>query len=187
MAILRFINRSKQFEAKLDASRTRLWRLAHAWCHNRAIADDLVQETLAKALDRHDQLRNPEALHGWLCSILSNGWHDHLRSRKHTVEVDVDDLDERDLPESGSRPEDDYQQNETVRRVRQAVSMLPEGQREVVTLVDLEEFSYAEVAAILDIPIGTVMSRLSRARLALREKLMDRTATVAPVKMVRVK
>jgi RNA polymerase sigma-70 factor (ECF subfamily) len=63
-----------------------------------------------------------------------------------------------------------------VRRVRLAVAELPAGQREVVTLVDLEEFSYAEVATILEIPIGTVMSRLSRARLSLREKLREQPA-----------
>jgi RNA polymerase sigma-70 factor (ECF subfamily) len=61
-------------------------------------------------------------------------------------------------------------------RVRQAVARLPAGQREVITLVDLEEFSYAEVAMILEIPIGTVMSRLSRARAALRDMLRERPA-----------
>ena len=117
-------------------------------------------------------------MHAWLCSILANCWHDHLRSRKEAT--DIDDVDECELPES-EQPDDDYAQNEIVRRVRQAVALLPTGQREVVTLVDLEEMSYAEVATILDIPIGTVMSRLSRARTTLRDKLKDRTAcTLAP-------
>jgi RNA polymerase sigma-70 factor (ECF subfamily) len=69
--------------------------------------------------------------------------------------------------------------------VRQAVARLPAGQREVVTLVDLEEFSYAEVATILEIPIGTVMSRLSRARVTLREKLREQQpATPAVVRRI---
>ena len=182
MGLLHFINRTRQFEEKLAAARPRLWRLAHSWCHNRMLADDLVQEALAKALGRHAQLRDAEALNGWLCSILANCWHDHLRRRKDAT--DIDELGEGDLPADGS-PEDDCLQNEIVRRVRQAVANLPTGQREVVTLVDLEEFSYAEVAAILDIPIGTVMSRLSRARVALREALREQSAPQAVVRKLR--
>lgn len=174
MSLLSFISRSRQFESKLEGSRCRLWRLAHSWCRNRALADDLVQDTLAKALDRHSQLRDPEAMHAWLCSILANCWHDHLRGGKDTL--DIDNVEESDLP-STCCPEEECLQNEVVRRVRGAVGALPAGQREVVTLVDLEEFSYAEVAAILDIPIGTVMSRLSRARAALREALREQASS----------
>ncbi|MEW5782459.1 MAG: RNA polymerase sigma factor [Pseudomonadota bacterium] len=170
MSLFPFIGRSRQFEAKLEASRCRLWRLAHSWCRNRALADDLVQETLAKALSRHAQLRDQEAVHAWLCSILANCWHDHLRAGKEAL--DIDTLEERELP-SVDCPEEDCLKNEVVRRVRAAVGNLPPGQREVITLVDLEEFSYAEVATILQIPIGTVMSRLSRARASLREALRE--------------
>lgn len=177
MGLLSFIGRTRQFETRLEEARPRLWRLAHSWCHNRATADDLVQDACARALDRHAQLRTPEALHGWLCSILANCWHDHLRGRKDLT--DIDELDEGDLA-GGSSPENEYLQNEIVRRVRQAVARLPAGQREVVTLVDLEEFSYAEVAAILEIPIGTVMSRLSRARVALRGTLRETGGRTVP-------
>jgi RNA polymerase sigma-70 factor (ECF subfamily) len=173
MGLLGFIGRTRHFEEKLAENRCRLWRLAHSWCHNRAIADDLVQDTLARALDRHAQLRDPKALNGWLCSILANCWHDHLRRRRDTT--DIDEVEEHELPECG-QPDADYQQNETIMRVRQAVARLPAGQREVITLVDLEEFSYAEVAMILEIPIGTVMSRLSRARAALRDRLREQPA-----------
>ncbi len=182
VGLLQFISRTRQFEERLAEARPRLWRLAHSWCHNRMLADDLVQETLAKALDRHGQLRDAEALNGWLCSILANCWHDHLRRRRDTT--DIDEIGESDLPAEGS-PEDDCLQNEIVRRVRQAVAGLPTGQREVVTLVDLEEFSYAEVAAILEIPIGTVMSRLSRARVALRDALREQSTPQAVVRQLR--
>lgn len=176
MSLLNFFGRTRQFEARLEESRARLWRLAFSWCHNGAGADDLVQETLAKALDRHGQLRDPAALHGWLCSILANCWHDQLRTRKECA--DIDTIDEAEHPEA-ARPEDDVEQNQIIACVRRAVAQLPTGQREVLTLVDLEEFSYAEVAGILDIPIGTVMSRLSRARGALRELLAAHRASAA--------
>ena len=93
---------------------------------------------------------------------------------------------ETDLP-SAESPEEGYQQNQIIRRVRQAVGELPIGQREVITLVDLEECSYGEVATILDIPIGTVMSRLSRARYALKEKLREPVAAAVVLKMSRLK
>lgn len=184
MNLLGFISRPQRFEERLGESRPRLWRLAYSWSHNRALSDDLVQDTLAKALVKHKQLREPELLNGWLCSIMANCWHDHLRQHRDTT--DIDDVPDLQLPD-GATPEDGCQQNQTIRRVRRAVGELPVGQREVITLVDLEECSYGEVAAILDIPIGTVMSRLSRARFALKEKLREPEQTAAICKMSRVK
>jgi len=185
LGILWLIGRTRQFEERMEESRPRLWRLAQSWCRNHALADDLVQETLAKGLKSHGQLRDENLLHAWLCGILANCWHDHLRS--HREMADVTELDEDSLVADGT-PEADCLQSEVVRRVRQAVAALPIGQREVITLVDLEEFSYAEVAAILEIPIGTVMSRLSRARNSLKERLREHnTCTVAAPRIARVK
>lgn len=182
MGILEFFGRNRQFEVQLEVSRPRLRRLALAWCRSHAVADDLVQEAFVKALAHHAQLRDPEALHGWLCSILANCWHDHLR--KHKEHTDLDSLAEADHPETDG-PEDNFAQNEIVARVRRAVAELPVGQREVLTLVDLEEFSYAQVAGILDIPLGTVMSRLSRARIALRALLQEAPAQTATIHRLR--
>jgi RNA polymerase sigma-70 factor (ECF subfamily) len=182
--LLKFIGRSRQFEQRLAEARPRLWRLAHAWCRNRALADDLVQDALAKGLKNHAQLRDEEALHAWLCGILAHCWHDHLRA--HRSMEDVADIEETALVADGS-PEAEYLQSEIVRRVRRAVAELPVPQREVVTLVDLEEFSYAEVAAILEVPIGTVMSRLSRARNALKERLREHNPCGLSPRIARVK
>jgi RNA polymerase sigma-70 factor (ECF subfamily) len=185
LGLLHFIGRTRQFEEKLAEGRPRLWRLAHSWCRNRALADDLVQDALAKGLKHHHQLRDEHALHGWLCGILANCWHDHLRA--HRDMADVADIDEAELVSDGM-PEAECLQSEVVRRVRQAVAALPVGQREVVTLVDLEEFSYAEVAAILDIPLGTVMSRLSRARATLKESLREHATCGLPTaRIARIK
>jgi RNA polymerase sigma-70 factor, ECF subfamily len=191
VSLLGFISRTSKFEALLGESRKRLWRLAYSWSHNRALSDDLVQDTLAKALLKHKQLRDPDLLNSWLCTILANCWHDHLRQRKYTAAIDdIDNIAEADLSSGDNTPEDGCFQNQMIRRVRLAVAQLPIAQREVVTLVDLEECSYSEVAAILEIPIGTVMSRLSRARFALKEALREPQAA-APVqsmqRMSRVK
>ena len=86
------------------------------------------------------------------------------------------ELDEQ-IPSGESGPLDDYEKHEIVNKVRKAVASLPVGQRQVISLVDLEEFSYCEVAEILDIPIGTVMSRLHRARKSLLGKM--KTSVIA--------
>lgn len=153
---------------RLEAARPRLCRLAHSWCHDRHLAEDLAQEALLKAMDRVGQLKDPALLEGWVFAILNNVWRDHLRRRKPFV--DIDDLDEAVLADD-MLPEDDYSRRQTGDRVRAAIARLPLGQRQVLTLVDIESCTYAQVAAVLAIPVGTVMSRLARARQALREAL----------------
>lgn len=162
---------------RLEALRPRLHRLAYAWCHDAALADDLVQDTLAKALIRGEQLRDEQALESWLFSILNNCWRDHLRARREFL--DVAELDEAILSDEPG-PEQNYASRQTIQRVRHAIARLPLGQRQVITLVDIEECSYADVARILEVPVGTVMSRLSRARQALKQHLMTEQAANKP-------
>ncbi len=167
MNVLNLFYRTRESRRMLENSRTRLYRVAYSWCHNAALADDVVQETLMKAYRKVDQLRDPKAGQAWLFSILTNCYNDHFRRNR-----EADDIDEQTLIEEAT-PESETSQLQIVARVRDAVSTLSEGQRQVITLVDLEGFSYIEVAQILNIPIGTVMSRLCRARNALREKLLE--------------
>lgn len=163
---LNLFSRDHRLRQRLEAMRPRLYRLAYSWTMNPALADDLTQDTLAKGLKKVSQLKNPAALEGWLFGILRNCWRDHYRSHR-----DMDELDHEQLTD-GFTPEHHHEQQNIVTRVRSAIAQLAEGQREVLTLVDLEGFSYAEVAESLEIPIGTVMSRLCRARKALAEKLL---------------
>lgn len=165
MDLLALLGRRAALLRAIEASRAGLYRVAYLWCRDRALADDLTQEALAKAVACLGQLRDPERLRPWLYGILVNCWRDHLRS--HRPIDDIDSIDdhwlavEPDAEEQASRAQ-------TTARVRAAVQRLPSGQREVLALVDLEECSYAEAAGILGMPIGTVMSRLSRARASLR-------------------
>lgn len=167
MKLLNMFCRSQEFKQRLEASRIRLYRLAYSWCHNAALADDLAQETLEKALKKSSQLRDPAALETWLFSILTNCWRDHFRRSRDMLDID-------DVPlESDDSPEREQHQHQVVNEVRGAIALLPLGQRQVLTLVDLEDCSYIEVANILGVPVGTVMSRLCRARRALKESLLD--------------
>jgi len=152
----------------IEALRPVLYRIAFAWCHDAALADDLVQEALSKGWTRRAQLRDEAALKAWMVSIMNHCWLDHLRSRRDFD--DVEDLQD-ELESAADTPEACCDREQVITCVREAVARLPMGQRQVLTLVDLEEFSYAEVAGILNIPVGTVMSRLSRARASLKNLL----------------
>ncbi len=170
--------------ARLDEHRPSMVRVAFSWCHDRALAEDLVQDALVKALGQAGSLRDATKLKAWLFVILGNCFRDHLRRRR--PHEDIDALDEEVLS-GGLRPDDAHEQAEVVRRVRAAIASLPLGQRQTVTLVDLEGFGYAEVAGILDIPVGTVMSRLSRGRQALRALLLETAAENAEPALRSVK
>ncbi len=169
---------------RIEDMRPRLYRMAYAWCHDAHLADDLTQEALTKALAGSDRLRDDEALGAWLMAILNNCWRDHLRSRREFMDVDEVDAFVFD-PRPG--PESDYEHNQACRRVRAAIAALPMAQRQVLTLVDLEEYSYADVARILGVPVGTVMSRLARARQALKAHLLAQEGSVGQLHIRRVK
>jgi RNA polymerase sigma-70 factor (ECF subfamily) len=191
MKILSLFCRTDSFQEQLEQIRPRLYRMAFSWSHNAALADDLVQDTLAKAFKNANQLRDPALFNGWLFSILANCWRDHFR--RHREMEDIDEFDDIEkLGECGCvnviTPEHEHEQSQIVSCVRDAVARLPVGQRQVLMLVDLEEFSYTEVASVLAIPIGTVMSRLCRARQALKTLLKElaptQPANVSPIRRV---
>ena len=182
MKLIALFARRTEIGRRVTEQRAALYRVAFAWCHDATLADDLVQETLCKALDRAAQLREAARLRPWLFAILANCWRDHLRRRR--PDQDVDELDEAVLIDAFT-PEDAHHRLRTVFRVRHAVARLPLGQREVVTLVDLEGMSYADVSAALSIPIGTVMSRLCRARAALREQLRPEASALARLRSIK--
>jgi len=161
------LSKSRLVKQELVKKRGLLYQLAYSWCHEPALADDLVQEAMVKALRNTRQLQDINAVKPWLTRILSNCWYDHLRSRRDIT--DIDSLPYEALP----RTADTNERQDIVDRVRQMIEKLPVGQRQVITLVDLAGFSYAEIAEILDIPIGTVMSRICRARKALKVSLAE--------------
>ena len=164
---LNFICRSPAFRKQLEEMRPRLYKVAYSWCHAADLADDLVQDAVIKAMRNANSLRDMNKMNSWLFTILANCWRDHLRRQKPT-----DDIDECIFTDDVS-PEFVQERQNITDIVQHAVAELPLGQRQVLTLVDLEGFSYAEVAEIIGIPAGTVMSRLNRARKALSEQLLE--------------
>jgi len=154
-------------KTEFSSRRNKLYRIAYSWCHETALADDLVQETICKALKNAEKLRDVQTIDTWLYRILYNCWQDFLRVKGRNVElVEMPDDKQSDQAEN-------YQQSQIVERVRAAIEQLPLSLREVVTLADFAGFSYAEIAEITGVPIGTVMSRLFRARQNLKQQLLE--------------
>ena len=141
----------------------RLWRYGLVLSGARDVADDLVQATCLRAIERADQFVPGTRLDRWLFTILRSIWLNEIRSRKIREGGGFVDAEEA-LSVDGARQ---IEANILVTEVLQAISRLPEAQRETVLLVYGEGYSYAEAAGALGIPIGTVMSRLASARAAL--------------------
>ncbi|HQT44096.1 MAG TPA: RNA polymerase sigma factor [Halothiobacillus sp.] len=171
MGISSFLFGRLTFNNRLEQLRPRLYRLAFSWCKESFLAEDLVQEAMIRALQKQTQLREDALLDRWVIRILANLWMDHIRS--HVRDENIDDVADALSVDENQSPDSIHGRDEMIERVRHAVMRLPEMQRIIVTLVDLEEFAYKEVATILDLPIGTIMSRLSRGRQALRNLLID--------------
>lgn len=165
---------------RIVESRGKLYRIALAWCGDEMLADDLVQETITTGMKNYKQLRDENNMFSWVCSIMKNTWYHHLRKQKNH-----DSIDDQ-LPSSNNGPLGNCQEIDTVKQVRRAVAELTLDQRQVISLVDLGGLTYCEVAQSLDIPAGTVMSRLYTARKNLLKKLKAEQKRKVPVRHIRM-
>lgn len=159
------LGRRRELRRQICAERNRLYRIAWSWCHDASQADDLAQEAVARALAKCDKLRDESRLQVWLTQILANLYRDSFRRVQPDTGLESDRLT------SAEDPEQHANRAQLIQRTRCAIEALGDDQRQVLTLVDVAEFSYADTATILNVPVGTVMSRLSRARKRLREIL----------------
>jgi RNA polymerase sigma-70 factor, ECF subfamily len=151
-----------RIDGELVSMLTRLRRFAISLCNRRELADDLVQIACEKALANADQFEPGTRFDSWMFRILRNTWVDHLRrSRTEGHPEQVDELPDL-VGEEGVAV---VEGRMTLRVVADAIAALPSEQREVLLLVSIEGLSYKEAAEVLEIPIGTVMSRLARARI----------------------
>ena len=147
----------------------RLRRYARALVGDRAAADDLVQDTLERAWSKLHLFQRGTDLRAWLFTVMHNVHVNQVRSARPT-----DELDE-EMPELAQRAA----QGDAllIRDLERGIAALPVAQRQVLLLVALEDLSYEQTARVLDIPIGTVMSRLARAREKLRTSMYGKGGT----------
>lgn len=139
----------------------KLRAFAHALARTPDGADDLVQATCEKALRAADTWVEGTRLDSWMFRIMQNQWIDQKRRARPQVAIDDGNEANQVVGEDGERT---VEARMTLKSVRDFIGELPEEQRAVLVLVCVEELSYREAAEVLDIPLGTVMSRLARAR-----------------------
>ena len=151
---------STSLSVELVSCLPRLWRYCLGLTQQRVSADDLAQATCLRALERHDQYRGDAPLDRWLIRIARNTWFNQLKAEQIRNRGDLVMVDQFGPDAFASSPEESAYKAQ----VFSAVMELPEAQREVVLLVYVEGWSYREAAETLDIPIGTIMSRLAAAR-----------------------
>jgi RNA polymerase sigma-70 factor (ECF subfamily) len=155
------------FRSRLTAELPYLRRFARGLARDMSLADDLVQDCLERALAKEHLYDPARQLRAWLYAILRNLHVSGLRRKGRAgVVKSVEDLAPEEEAVAGEQ-----ESTSGVRSIAEALDHLPDLHREIVLLVALEDMSYREVAEILGIPVGTVMSRLSRGRTALRSLL----------------
>ena len=161
----------------------RLRRYARALTGNREAADDLTQDTLERAWTKRALWQPGTDLRAWMFTVMHNVFVNGTRRSRPTVS-----LDDIAADVAGPAMTTSVETGVVLAELARSLSLLPEEQREVLLLVGLEQFSYAEASEVLGVPIGTVMSRLSRARERLRILLEAGTAGAerqAPLRRVK--
>jgi RNA polymerase sigma-70 factor (ECF subfamily) len=167
---------SEAFAAEVLTYLEPLYAAALRLTRNRADAEDLLQDTLVKVFRFEDRFAAGTNLRAWLYTILHNTWRNRQRdAARNAVDVDSNLVDQAASlpggPAALDTPERILMRETLDADLQAALDTLPEAFREAVWLRDVEEFSYAEIAKMLDVPVGTVMSRISRGRRILFDRL----------------
>lgn len=166
----------QDFESEAIVHLDSLYRAAFALCSNSQDAEDLVQQTCLKAFEYYGSFKKGTNCRAWLLRILRNKWIDQIRHNRHVeknIEIDEEIVAEpRTFEETSWTDSTDLLENFADPQIIRALRELPGDSRLTLFLIDVEELSQEEVAQIMDIAVGTVKSRTSRARATLKEKLL---------------
>jgi RNA polymerase sigma-70 factor (ECF subfamily) len=171
-------DRTRQFEAAALPHLDAAWNLARWLLRDDQLAQDAVQEACLRAFRFFDGLRG-ESARPWLLGIVRNACYDWMRQNRQLADqLEFDELRDSEAagmaaPPGSGDPARQWEQRTQGERVNAAIDALPPVYREVVVLRELEEMRYEDIARIAGVPLGTVMSRLSRARAMLRESLRE--------------
>jgi RNA polymerase sigma-70 factor (ECF subfamily) len=162
-----------------------LYGYAVSLCSDPTLAEDLAQETITKAIAARRIPHDQTAFRAWMFRILRNTFIDHTRRTGRLVALDADDTSDGGDAGNSDVPENFEDGLVNALTVRFALEKLKPGQREIIGLIDIAGFSYAEAAALLELPTGTIMSRISRARKNLAEVIVDTNIVPMPRRVGR--
>ena len=155
--------------AGIDATYSRLWRYCLVLTGKRDLADDLAQAACLRALEKADLFQSGTHFDRWIFRLTHNLWINELRKQAVRRGAGITPIEETDLPD----PRPDQEMNILGQQVLTQIMTLPEAQRSTVLLVYGEGYSYRDAAEVLEIPVGTVMSRLAGARKKLAQHFGD--------------
>ncbi len=164
---------SRRFESAVLPHLSAGYTLAMYLTRNAADAEDAVQEAILRAVRYFSTLRDEDARAWFLTIVRRVCWSTHSAERPHGVDVVSIDSVPLQLVDDRERPDAEAERLNVQQRVRESIDQLPPLLREAVVLRELQSLSYAEIAVVTEVPVGTVMSRLSRARARLAELLHD--------------
>jgi RNA polymerase sigma-70 factor, ECF subfamily len=171
----------ENFTKEVLANISALHRFALSLCQSKQESEELVSETVVKAFENRQQLRKHDKVKQWLFRILNNVFITNYRKAQRQRQISITDLANPSFSlfeqigtssfVDGGTPEKSFINKITNERIHQAINELPEEYRLALVLCDIDEFSYAEIASITEVAIGTVRSRIARARNLLQKKL----------------
>ncbi|MGI6129757.1 MAG: RNA polymerase sigma factor [bacterium] len=166
----------KAFAVIVERYQDKIYNLTYRLVSNREDAADLTQEVFYRALLRINSFRGEASFATWLYRIATNACYDHLRAKKdrHVISLDNTDPDNLslELPDKAPGPAEICMSRAVLERLQEVMGTLPIEQRTILILREVQGLSYEEIAQVLQCSLGTVKSRLSRSRHALRDKLM---------------
>lgn len=167
-------NFAREFAAQIEPHYPRLYRLAFRLCGSQADAEDLLQDVLIKLYERRQELSSIENLQPWLGRVLYNQFVDQARKRKRRPLALVGDAETGQTADPHTEPAVARTQEESTSALERALERLSEDHRTLLLMHDAEGYTLPEIEALTGTPIGTLKSRLSRARARLREMLSSR-------------
>lgn len=182
------VNKAKQgdrtaFDALVKHCARDIYNLCFRLCGNKAAAEDIAQDAFIAAYKNMAKFQQKSAFAGWVYRIAINTWKNRVRYEKRRFFFKHDSLDEametedgqvqKQLPDDKPAPDSGMEKSEKSGRIQKALLELGAEAKEMIVLRDMEELSYEEIAGVLRLPLGTVKSRIARAREALRVKLQD--------------
>ncbi len=170
--------REELFRNLVQTHGTRLHRFIVKNIGNRDDAQDMTQQAFLEAVRSYETYKGQSELSTWLYGIAMNLVRNHLSRAPHRRFEFTDDSELAHIVSDGLTPDEATSQSQRFKHLQAAMSELPESMRDVLLMVAVDELSYEEAAVLLTVPVGTVRSRLSRARTALKEKLLARGVTL---------